>query len=565
MKRKIIILMALLFVFCIIENINVSAHVEEDITGEQQIEKINVLENEINIQFDNEFGTINIENKFFKISSNFILYTLETFSMANNTVIMECEESNVSYLGLNFNSNSLDYIIVIGNIYYYSSNEFKDTLSTIDFYDTDIREFLLNLNPISNTDGMDMIQRLQQSACSAFACFNFFYDSVKTQSRISNSDYELTGDQSAINDMYFFIESGFFDISKFVTQGVHFGTVYDNEGEISYIYAIDTSLEQPWNVYASSIKLWEISYHTFMTGSNTGVTINFLPYKEFYIVGYESGGQIQIPDEGDSNFGLMNVAFDFTTSGLSYINKYNITCKNNGNYETPSALSIVDSLLVKFVDEYENVSSAFQTLDSGISYFRQISYDEATSYFYISNGEETLRSIGFELSSSDIQTSVFNQKWLHNYSFYQTMILCDVPNYDIDAFFRIKIDILTTYYDEATLSYFCDLNINNGYICNHPQNFIKLSNEIHTVSCNVCGYSFNEIHSNSYTANGKNFHLVECSKCNYSHSESHSFIVYQNGNRCKKCFYFTTGNVIVGPLQKNGDEAILNFEKKKDE
>lgn len=42
-----------------------------------------------------------------------------------------------------------------------------------------------------------------------------------------------------------------------------------------------------------------------MTGSNTGVNINFLPYKEFYIVGYESGGQIQIPDEGDSNFGLM--------------------------------------------------------------------------------------------------------------------------------------------------------------------------------------------------------------------------------------------------------------------
>lgn len=57
MKRKIIILIVL-FVFCIIENINVSAHVEEDITGEQQIEKINVLENEINIQFDNEFGTI---------------------------------------------------------------------------------------------------------------------------------------------------------------------------------------------------------------------------------------------------------------------------------------------------------------------------------------------------------------------------------------------------------------------------------------------------------------------------------------------------------------------------
>ena len=74
---------------------------------------------------------------------------------------------------------------------------------------------------------------------------------------------------------------------------------------------------------------------------------------------------------------------------------------------------------------------------------------------------------------------------------------------------------------------------------------------------------FNEIHSNSYTANGKNFHLVECSKCNYSHSESHSFIVCQNGNRCKKCFYFTTGNVIVGPLQKYGDEAILNFEKRK--
>lgn len=66
-----------------------------------------------------------------------------------------------------------------------------------------------------------------------------------------------------------------------------------------------TSLGQSWNVYASSIKLWEISYHTFMTGSNTGVNINFLPYKEFYIVGYESGGRIQIPDEGDSNFGLM--------------------------------------------------------------------------------------------------------------------------------------------------------------------------------------------------------------------------------------------------------------------
>lgn len=39
MKRKIIILIVL-FVFCIIENINVSAHVEEDITGEQQIEKL---------------------------------------------------------------------------------------------------------------------------------------------------------------------------------------------------------------------------------------------------------------------------------------------------------------------------------------------------------------------------------------------------------------------------------------------------------------------------------------------------------------------------------------------
>ena len=554
MKVKIVTLIMLVFIVSII-NFNQKIFAEEKNYNNDTLEKIYVNENKINIQIDSSGGTIDITNQYFNINTNFNLYTIKGFAIAKNTVILDCEDSCVMYLGLNFKTNKLNYIIKSGNIYYYSSNIFRSLISSFDFNDENAKKELLYSNQISYEDDNDKNIHLRKAAVSAFICFNIFHESNFSKSAMySNSNYELTGDSLAINDLYFFIDSGFFNVNQFVTEGVSYNVIYDIDGKISYIYAIDTAFEEPWNVFASSIKIWEVSYHVFVTSTNTGVTLNFSPYKEFYLVSDEFSGIVTACDEGESNFGLEDISFVFTTTEFSYISQYSIVSINQGNYETPSVLSFVDNLFVKFIPKYQHFSQILHMFDSGTNYINQIFFDNDTQKFCIYEDEETTRCIGFKLSSDDIDSSIFNEKWLYNYSFYQTLVLCDVPNYDINAYLRININIFTSYYDEISLTYLCNMSINNGRNCNHQKTSTHLTGEIYSVSCNLCNYSFKEIHNFLYENYDSINHVIKCEKCDCYYYENHQFKNITGGKECEKCGYFISTHTHTYSYLSCGDK-----------
>lgn len=168
-------------------------------------------------------------------------------------------------------------------------------------------------------------------------------------------------------------------------------------------------------------------------------------------------------------------------------------------------------------------------------YDQQVSFDSAVSEFNISSGEENLRQIGFELSNSDVGSGIFNNKYLHNYSFFQDITVSGVPDYYIDL--NMRLEIVPLYYQDTTFTYLWEMEIKNNYSCNHTLRYTKQGTTIHAVNCDYCNYSYYESHENSYVNLNEQGHMAQCNYCNYSSTEEHSIETTSNTQFCLKCDY----------------------------
>ena len=585
---KVCFLLSLL-VLPFMVNININAKEEMDLSC---IEKVKINENEIHLLINDTSGTISIENDHLMIETSFILYCIEGSAIAYNTVILDCSDDNILYAGLNFNTNTLNYIVIKQNKYYFSSLEFVKINVMIDLFNENIKEELLNANVMSYSKDSNKYLFLEETARSAFVCFSVDHNNISSaNSRTAQSGYYLTGnDQNVVNEVSILISSGMLNPDEFVTVGVHNGLIYGNDGRLAYIYVIDTKLDQPWNAYAAGIKMWEVTYNYFSQESNTAITINIIPDRDIYIVGNEVSGQVQFPESDDHTYvPILDIKFDLTTTGLSYVTQYQIRCEYNGDPDTPSVFGYIDNLLVKYCPKYETVSQIIGVADSAISFFNEIEYDNLISSFSIYNGEETARDIGFQFSHDDVNPSFLTVKWLHLYSFHQTILLSNVPNYDITNFLRLQM--VPTYHDDLTLSFIWNNTINNG--CVHQQNYSNLDDYVHYARCNQCNKSFTEHHNKQIISSGSNEdHLLNCDNCSYSNienhqythsytqsgalnhiaycscgaskTEPHTFQPFKNGNRCKFCLYYTIGPISGGQIF-GIDRSITYIDKKKDD
>lgn len=567
MKRRIIKVLFLMVTMMIFSN-QINSYAQENSMESSSNEKVNIVNNCVILDINDSNGTIKIENDYFSIESNFNSYILDGFAISYNKLILDCEDEKIFYLGLDFENNSLNYIAIIDEIYYYSSINFSDITCLVDLSSENVYNYLIQ--SAINTFDNDKYELIVDSATSAYVCFNFLRDSTfAINSRSANVGYSLTGDDDITEGrMNAWIDAGYINSNLFVTEGLHYGQFSSEGDNILRIYIIETEYNDFWKEYFSFVKIWKLIWDVTPQSdkSTKMVDLEFLTEIDIFIRGNESSGEFSTPTSGSSYVPIKSILVNFTTTNLAYINRYKFGYDIGDEIETPAYLSNVDNLLAKAVPYYEAVTTAvngvINTVNNVVDAIEKMNFDNVTSDFSIENGDETTRNIGFELENTDIGNSIFSDQYLHNYSFTQLITVKNLPSYNISNYIYVKIVPLNN--QSTNCSYSWNKTLKNNSSCSHQQNYVSSYDNIHIVSCTSCDYSFTECHDKSYENCGDSGHLVECAKCDYSSTKEHDLIIVTDGNSCSNCSYFVetikmyvsnrdgmTHKVLSGGLTKN--------------
>ena len=150
--------------------------------------------------------------------------------------------------------------------------------------------------------------------------------------------------------------------------------------------------------------------------------------------------------------------------------------------------------------------------------------------------EENLKEVGFAVSDYDLGTGIFNDEYLHNYSFYQDATISLVPTYSI--YVDMEIEIVPLYNQNITCCYYSTLEISNNYNCNHVITYEDGGGNVHIVSCDLCGYYYYEDHDSYCINQGEVGHNLCCAYCDNYLLEPHSLRISNGGNQCINCSYF---------------------------
>lgn len=503
--------------------------------NETSIEKINVDVNSIFLDITNNTGIINIENDFFKINASFTSYYLEDSAVSYNSIILECDNPKIKYMSLDFENQTLKYIVIVDNVHYCSVIEFNRLFCSIDLFDENIQNETIQLSSLRYTDNKEKYIFLEDSTLFSYFCFKT-QKNINARNSKSFLEFDLTGDSEEVELAEMLVEY-VLEEGVLTTIGLHYGKKYDADNKLSNIYIVDTKNDGSEDIYLSRIKIMEIAYKTLESNPNSSekmIDIKILKSYEFFIVGDSNSRKVAFVSQGSAAVPLKSIAFNFTTSNYTYISKYKVGYTFEDGDSASAWLTTADFLLGKFTPYYEGVKSLINGIDSIVDRKQEVSFDNKMEEFNIVNGTESMRSIGFKVTDEDVGKGIFNDRHLHQYSFFQIITVSGLPHYNIDSF--MEIQIVPFYNAEQVLTYSWDMKIMNDINCNHAPQYEDKCSEIHLKSCNLCGYSYYDEHTNGIYENQTEYmHITKCIYCYHSSLEEHVLRFTITDEYCLNC------------------------------
>ena len=189
-----------------------------------------------------------------------------------------------------------------------------------------------------------------------------------------------------------------------------------------------------------------------------------------------------------------------------------------------------------FAPYYKKITSITSMVNNFADYLNQSHFDQQLEGYTFISDEYNLKEVGFLVSDSDLGTGIFNDEYLHNYSFYQDITISKVPNYLININAEIKIVLLDN--QDQTLTFKSNIEAKNNYNCTHTLIYDNDNSDIHLVNCNNCLYSYHDCHEKLYENQENLGHKVCCEYCNLNILEPHNLSIVSGGNRCLDCDFF---------------------------
>ena len=518
-KKISVILIMFLFIYFLVEVNVFGVETQEDKNDDYIWIEENVIEIEKNVR-TNE---IRIKNGVFNINSRFQSYTLSGSAICRNLLLFQCDDERIKHLSIDIEKDIMRFIIEYDAKRYCS----KIKISEIIFINDDklIKNSyqFIGSEKISCMYDFEKYKNLEESSYIAYICFDdLLNNSEKESYSLRDNTYTFTGGSVEAKEIGYEMINEIFDYSLLSTSGLHYGTVNSNNG-IKYIYIVDSSL-YIGNKYISKVKIWEVTFdyvNTIYSSLDVNVDLNIVKLYDAFIEGSATEGKITLAEEGYTYVPMKSISSIMSVDNYSYISKYKIGYTNE-EVSYPSYINGINNLLGRFVPYYQKITSVVNKVNNLMDNENQISFDNYLSEFEFISNEDNLKEIGFLVTNSDVGSGIFNDEYLHNYSFYQDITITEVPNYLIDV--NAEIQIVLLYEPNETLVFRSNIKVENNYNCNHTLIYESDNSNVHKVNCNHCMYSYYDEHDLEIITNGN-----KCFDCGYFENTIFSYVSNNDG------------------------------------
>ena len=499
-------------------------------------ESINILVDDTYLELS--YNTVVIKSQYYEITTFFSSYSLEKSAISKNLILLQCDNQNVKHLSIDLKERSIKCLISLKNKNYFSEISF-DNIEYLRNLDSEIEILkLFKTSDLTYDVDLQKYKILEDSVYIVYAYFKSLeYENNKINEYMPRTyTYTFTGDTSdEVEDGYEMINEVFLPPLLY-TPGLYYDSVSNDNG-LKYIYIVETE-QISENQYISKVKVWETVFdatNTIYSSSDVNVDLNITKLYDAFIVGNATSGDITFADEGYTYIPIKSILSKMSVSDYAYISKYRISCKSD-EISMPSYFQDISNIIGTFSSIYERVASTIETTNNIIDHANQISFNSYLSQFEFTSDEENLKEVGFAVSDYDLGTGIFNDEYLHNYSFYQDATISLVPTYSI--YVDMEIEIVPLYNQNITCCYYSTLEISNNYNCNHVITYEDGEGNVHIVSCDLCGYYYYEDHDSYCINQGEVGHNLCCAYCDNYLLEPHSLRISNGGNQCINCSYF---------------------------
>ena len=186
---------------------------------------------------------------------------------------------------------------------------------------------------------------------------------------------------------------------------------------------------------------------------------------------------------------------------------------------------------------YSFISDVFYVAHTSHEIKQNLLFDNALKTYTVLNGENSLRSIGFNISSADLEVNntVFASNKLSKYSFYQSIEVESIPDYDIETY--MEISITPSADSDTPFVYSWGLSLNNYCNCTHEPSYTFCTENVHLKSCDSCRYSYYSSHAYVFETYNSESHTKLCQYCGYFNSEAHTLRYTEETEYCMICDY----------------------------